>query len=378
MSAAASDPAISVVGLAKRYGTTRAVDGLSFEVARGEVFGLLGPNGAGKTTTVETLEGYRSPDRGHRTRAGSRSGARRDRAAAPDRRDAPRGRALPRPEAARAAPPVRGVLRRRRVARSPPRPRGPARRGPDRGASALRRPDSSGSHSRARSIGKPEVIFLDEPTAGMDPHARATTWQLVRDLRDRGVTILLTTHAMDEAEHLCDRVAIVTGGKLAALGSPAELTRHAAAEEIWFAADARARRRRDRHARSIWTRPVSSRTAPASTSCGQPGHPRASRISPASCATRTSLSRRCRRVGGRSKRSSCRSPRKRLGNREAPRTPRPGSSRDGVAAAPGREPDRDSRDPARHPRVLRQGRRASPPTSPIPSTSSCPGCCRWR
>ena len=87
-------------------------------------------------------------------------------------------------------------------------------------------------------IGRPEVVFLDEPTAGMDPHARATTWQLVRDLRDRGVTVLLTTHAMDEAEQLCDRVAIITGGKLAALGSPSELTQHAAADEIWFAADA--------------------------------------------------------------------------------------------------------------------------------------------
>ena len=85
-------------------------------------------------------------------------------------------------------------------------------------------------------IGRPEVVFLDEPTAGMDPHARATTWQLVRDLRDRGVTVLLTTHAMDEAEQLCDRVAIITGGKLAALGSPAELTQHAVSDEIWFAA----------------------------------------------------------------------------------------------------------------------------------------------
>ena len=87
-------------------------------------------------------------------------------------------------------------------------------------------------------IGRPQVLFLDEPTAGMDPHARATTWQLVRDLRERGVTVLLTTHAMDEAEHLCDRVAIIAGGKLAALGSPAELTRHAVADEIWFAAAA--------------------------------------------------------------------------------------------------------------------------------------------
>src|SRR5204863_7927180 len=85
-------------------------------------------------------------------------------------------------------------------------------------------------------IGKPAVVFLDEPTAGMDPHARATTWQLVRALRDRGVTVLLTTHAMDEAEQLCDRVAIIAGGKLAALGSPAELTRYAVADEIWFAA----------------------------------------------------------------------------------------------------------------------------------------------
>ncbi|HET7134708.1 MAG TPA: ABC transporter ATP-binding protein, partial [Casimicrobiaceae bacterium] len=85
-------------------------------------------------------------------------------------------------------------------------------------------------------VGKPEVVFLDEPTAGMDPHARATTWQLVRDLRDRGVTVLLTTHAMDEAEHLCDRVAIISAGKLAALGSPAELTRTAVADEIWFSA----------------------------------------------------------------------------------------------------------------------------------------------
>jgi ABC-2 type transport system ATP-binding protein len=87
-------------------------------------------------------------------------------------------------------------------------------------------------------VGKPRVVFLDEPTAGMDPHARATTWDLVRDLRTRGVTVLLTTHAMDEAEMLCDRVAIIAGGRLAALGSPAELTRHPGGDEITFAADA--------------------------------------------------------------------------------------------------------------------------------------------
>jgi ABC-2 type transport system ATP-binding protein len=87
-------------------------------------------------------------------------------------------------------------------------------------------------------IGRPRVVFLDEPTAGMDPHARATTWDLVRHLRERGVTVLLTTHAMDEAEMLCDRVAIVTGGRLAALGTPTELTRDRGGEEISFSADA--------------------------------------------------------------------------------------------------------------------------------------------
>ena len=85
-------------------------------------------------------------------------------------------------------------------------------------------------------VGRPDVVFLDEPTAGMDPHARATTWDLVRDLAARGTTVMLTTHGMDEAEQLCDRVAIIAGGQLAALGTPNELTRHAAAEEIWFAA----------------------------------------------------------------------------------------------------------------------------------------------
>ena len=87
-------------------------------------------------------------------------------------------------------------------------------------------------------VGKPDVLFLDEPTAGMDPHARATTWQLVRDLRARGTTILLTTHAMDEAEQLCDRVAIVSAGRLAAIGSPGELTAGSGDGELRFSADA--------------------------------------------------------------------------------------------------------------------------------------------
>jgi ABC-2 type transport system ATP-binding protein len=85
-------------------------------------------------------------------------------------------------------------------------------------------------------VGRPRCAFLDEPTAGMDPHARADTWDLVRSLRDDGVTVLLTTHAMGEAEELCDRVAIVDHGRLLACGSPAELTRSAVADETWFSA----------------------------------------------------------------------------------------------------------------------------------------------
>ena len=235
MTAAASDPAISVAGFAKHYGSTKAVDGLSFTVARGEVFGLLGPNGAGKTTTVETLEGYRSPDAGTVRVLGLD----------------------PVREAAALRPRI-GVMLQEGGLYPGLKPLELLRlfaayyddaESPETLLDTVGLRDASGTPVRRLSggqrqrlslvcalIGKPEVVFLDEPTAGMDPHARATTWQLVRELRDRGVTVLLTTHAMDEAEQLCDRVAIVTGGKLAALGSPAELTQHAASDEIWFAA----------------------------------------------------------------------------------------------------------------------------------------------
>jgi ABC-2 type transport system ATP-binding protein len=236
MPAAASDPAISVVGLAKHYGTTRAVDGLSFDVARGEVFGLLGPNGAGKTTTVETLEGYRTPDLGTARVLGL---------------DPVRDAAQLRPrigvmlQEGGLYPGLKPLELLQLFAAYHDEAESPVALletvGLGEVAHTAVRRLSGGQRQRlslaCALIGRPEVVFLDEPTAGMDPHARATTWQLVRDLRDRGVTVLLTTHAMDEAEQLCDRVAIVTGGKLAALGSPAELTQHAVADEIWFAAD---------------------------------------------------------------------------------------------------------------------------------------------
>ena len=237
MPAADSDPAISVAGLVKRYGDVSAVDGLSFDVARGEVFGLLGPNGAGKTTTVETLEGYRTPDLGTVRVLGL---------------DPVRDAAALRPRI--------GVMLQEGGLYPGLKPLELLRlfaayyddsESPETLLDTVGLRDVSGISVRRLSggqrqrlslacalIGRPDVVFLDEPTAGMDPHARAATWQLVRDLRDRGVTVLLTTHAMDEAEQLCDRVAIVTGGKLAALGSPAELTQHAVADEIWFASSA--------------------------------------------------------------------------------------------------------------------------------------------
>jgi ABC-2 type transport system ATP-binding protein len=233
MSAAALEPAISVVGLAKHYGSTRAVDGLSFDVARGEVFGLLGPNGAGKTTTVETLEGYRTPDAGTVRVLGL-----------DPVRDAPALR--PRIGVMLQEGGLYPGLKPRELldlfAAYYDHPEAPADLLAtvglqDAAGTAVRR--LSGGQVQRLSlacalIGRPEVVFLDEPTAGMDPHARATTWQLVRDLRGRGVTVLLTTHAMDEAEQLCDRVGIIDHGRLVACDTPKELTTHAAAEETTF------------------------------------------------------------------------------------------------------------------------------------------------
>ncbi|MDQ1522059.1 MAG: type transport system ATP-binding protein [Actinomycetota bacterium] len=227
--------AITVEALEKRYATVTAVDQLTFDVRTGEVFGLLGPNGAGKTTTVEILEGYRRPDRGTVRVLGL---------------DPFRDGARLRPQIGVMLqegglyPGLKPLELLRLFASYYDDPDDPERLLDvvglrDATRTAVRR--LSGGQAQRLSlacalIGRPRVLFLDEPTAGMDPHARATTWDLVRELRDRGTTILLTTHAMDEAEQLCDRVAIIASGRLAALGSPAELTRHASGDEMWFAA----------------------------------------------------------------------------------------------------------------------------------------------
>lgn len=217
------DAAIAVTALVKRYGDVVAVDHLDLAVRRGELFALLGANGAGKTTTIECCEGFRHPDGG-------------------------RVRVLgldPHRDAARLRPRVGMMLQEGGVyplARPPEVLRlfasfhrvhedpedllarvglGDVRRTPYR---AL----SGGQKQRLALalalVGRPEVVFLDEPTAGLDPAARRVTWDLVRDLRDRGVTVVLTTHLLDEAELLADRVAIIDRGRLVALGTPQQLT----------------------------------------------------------------------------------------------------------------------------------------------------------
>ncbi len=228
-------PAIEVAGLEKRYADVRAVDGLSLTVEAGEVFGLLGPNGAGKTTTVETLEGYRRPDHGDVRVLGL-----------DPIRD---GRHL-RPQIGVMLqdgglyPGLRPLELLRLFAAYYDHPADPVALLERVGLSGDRRTTvrrlSGGQQQRLSLalalVGTPSLVFLDEPTAGMDPRARATTWDLVRTLSDDGVTVVLTTHAMDEAEQLCDRVGIIDGGRLVACGTPASLTLDAAVDELRFSA----------------------------------------------------------------------------------------------------------------------------------------------
>jgi ABC-2 type transport system ATP-binding protein len=208
---------------------------LSFSVERGEVFGLLGPNGAGKTTTVETLEGYRKPDAGTALVLGLDP--------IRDRRGlTPRiGVML---QEGGLYPGIRPLEALRLFAAYYAEPEAPETLldlvGLRPVAGTLVRRLSGGQKQRLSLalalVGRPEVVFLDEPTAGMDPHARLTTWEVITGLKERGATVILTTHAMDEAERLCDRVAIIDGGHLVALGTPGDLTRSAGGGETLFTA----------------------------------------------------------------------------------------------------------------------------------------------
>ena len=214
--------AVEVDGLVVRYGSVAAVDGVSFAVSRGRVLALLGPNGAGKTTTVETCEGFRRPSAGSVRVLGLDPV--RDHAALTRRM----GVMLQSGGVYPGAYPLEMLRLVASFYSSPLEPRVLLERlgVPER--PAYRR--LSGGEKQRLSlalalVGRPEVVFLDEPTAGLDPQARHLTWDLVRSLREDGVTVVLTTHFMDEAESLADDVVVVDAGRVVASGTVAELTR---------------------------------------------------------------------------------------------------------------------------------------------------------
>ncbi|HEY7960862.1 MAG TPA: ABC transporter ATP-binding protein [Solirubrobacteraceae bacterium] len=218
-------PAIEVRDLRKRYGDFEAVRGIDIAVQRGEVFGLLGPNGAGKTTTVEILEGYRERSGGEVSVLG-RDPAVRDRELRRrigivlqsggiyshiTPREALRHWAsfYPHPREVQEVLGLVGLLEKADV------------RSSRLSGGQLRRLDFA-----LALVGDPELIFLDEPTTGFDPEARRAAWETVRSLRSLGKTILLTTHYLDEAQALADRVAIIKDGRVLAIGPPRELATH--------------------------------------------------------------------------------------------------------------------------------------------------------
>lgn len=220
--ASTGDAVIEVRGLRKSYGSKRAVDGVDLTIRRGEIYAILGPNGAGKTTTVEMIAGLRAPDAGSirvlgadperdRRRLQESLGVQLQEARLPDKlrvREALRLYASFYPDSA----------------------------DPDELLRLLRLEDKadapfaklSGGQQQRLSIalsliGRPQVAILDELTTGLDPQARRDTWALIESVRDSGVTIILVTHFMDEAERLADRIAIIDRGQVAAEGTPAEL-----------------------------------------------------------------------------------------------------------------------------------------------------------
>ena len=231
------NPVIAVSHLAKRYGKTVAVDDVSLEVLEGEIFGLIGPNGAGKTTTMECVQGHRVPDSGTISVLGL--DPRRDANALRQRIGVQHQEAqlqkrikvwealdlwqslYPRVTDADA------LLERLGLA-------------PKRNAKFMTL--SGGQKQRLfialALIHEPEVVFLDELTTGLDPQARRAIWGLVTGIRDRGTTVFLTTHLMEEAERLCDRVAIIEHGRLIEVGSPSELVhKHCPQRTVVFTSD---------------------------------------------------------------------------------------------------------------------------------------------
>jgi ABC-2 type transport system ATP-binding protein len=232
-----SATAVEVVDLVKRYGDKTAVDGLCLTVERGSITAVLGPNGAGKTTTLETCEGYRRPDAGSVRVLGLDPWA--------DSAEL-RPRVGVMLQSGGVYPGVRAIEVLRHVAslHAHPVPVDALVERLGLGASGRTpyRRLSGGQQQRLSLamavVGRPEIVFLDEPTAGLDPQARRATWELVGDLKTDGVTVVLTTHYMDEAEKLADSVVVVDHGRVIAVGSPRELTARGASGTIRFTATA--------------------------------------------------------------------------------------------------------------------------------------------
>jgi ABC-2 type transport system ATP-binding protein len=234
--------AVSVRDLKKNYGSVEAVRGLSFEIPAGECFGLLGPNGAGKTTTIEILEGLLAPSSGEVMVLGRRWG--RD-----DREIRERMGVCLQQTVLSEKLEVRETMSLfRSFYRDGREPRAViAEVGLEEKARARVGSLSGGQKQRlavaCALVGDPELLFLDEPTTGLDPQSRRQVWDIVRGFKERGRTVLLTTHYMDEAERLCDRVAVVDHGRIIALGSPRELVTSLGGDhvvEITVAEDGRA------------------------------------------------------------------------------------------------------------------------------------------
>ena len=234
MTTHAAAPALEITGLRKQYGHKVAVDDLSLRVTEGEIFGILGPNGAGKTTTVECAEGLRRPDGGtvrvfgidpYRDRREARTlvGAQLQESQLQDKLTVAEAIGLyasfyPRPADTEALLHRLGLTEKRNT--------------------RYRR--LSGGQKQRLSIalalvGSPRLVVFDELTTGLDPAARRESWRMVEELRDDGITVLLVTHYADEAERLCDRVALIQSGRLAATGTPQDLISRASASSARYA-----------------------------------------------------------------------------------------------------------------------------------------------
>lgn len=234
-----SRPVIEVVGLRKTYGSLTAVDGVSFDVRKGEIFGLIGPNGAGKTTTMECVEGHRRPDSGEVRVLGldpARQGRELQKLIGVQHQDAQLQKRIKVWEAVDLWASLYETVMDTDLLLE--------QLGLTEKRNAWFMTLSGGQKQRLfialAIIHDPEIVFLDELTTGLDPQARRAIWSLVTGIRDRGKTVFLTTHLMEEAERLCDRIAIIEHGKLIEMDAPAALvSKHCPERGVVFSSDTR-------------------------------------------------------------------------------------------------------------------------------------------